>query len=97
MPSPKTPENIVGEFIDRFQLNLEDASHEADCAWLRASMQSLLLHVMEKMPTLITADEIPTSPNAVIAQRTISEAYGRNKGIIECVAVIQSTIDSIKE
>lgn len=69
--------------------------------WLRSSIQSLLLHVMGEMP------EIDPTIYGGIVQHTergkIELAYkqglqkGRNAAITDCIAVIQSTIDSIKE
>ena len=101
----KTPEVILSEF-ERFRAENYPScigiDYDADDIkdWLRSSIQSLLLHVMGEMPKLKTAKElypdIPALPNEEYAMACEGKNM-RNQAITDCLAVIQSTIDSIKE
>lgn len=83
MPSPKTPAEILDEYSYFKKEHLTNA-------WLRSSMQSLLLHVMGEMPKL-------REVNADMETLSWLANSSTNNAIQLCLAVIQSTIDSIKE
>lgn len=109
MPLPKTPSEILADFDEYFPKpeyksdsdqwladKLSIAHQKSYHDWLRSSMQSLLLHVMGGMPR--KNYRIATNgkdPDKGEIRDCLSAGY--NSAITDCLAVIQSTIDSIKE
>lgn len=106
MPSPKTPQKVLEELHVASQkaassangggLFFTDSETKGLDANFRSSMQSLLLHVMGEMPK--KNQRIATNgidPDKGEIRDCLSAGY--NSAITDCLAVIQSTIDSIKE
>lgn len=92
MPSSKTPQEILHELEEKqphsFKTPEYNITMSVDIDYIRSSMQSLLLHVMGDMP--LKAVPLPGK-----SLRKVNLGY--NEAISDCLAVLQSTIDSIKE
>lgn len=82
----KTPEEILVELEDGIPvIDIVENCVRVESGWLRSSMKSLLKGVMENIKEEKMVDSIGNSE--------AEESY--NNAVDNCLAVIQSTIDSI--
>lgn len=85
----KTPAELCEEWE-----GFSDVDVLKDTEWLRSSMKSLLKGVMEKMPKQSIL-KVDNGHDCYEANCDYCDAMLRNKTVTDCLAVIQSTIDSI--
>lgn len=102
----KTPQKILfeAETMRQKLIAIYGTAIVLEPDWIRSSMQSLLLHVMGEMPKQEMWEEFWEKRQKQIkywdaTDKRDSQEFWRTRydAIQSCLAVIQSTIDSIKE